>query len=90
MKISGAKLIIFDLDGTLVDAYPAIINSFNFTMNAMGLPLRDDITIRRAVGWGDRNLLKPFVPSKNSEPLFLYTADTMRKHLLGIAVCSRR
>ncbi|HOU35675.1 MAG TPA: HAD-IA family hydrolase [Candidatus Omnitrophota bacterium] len=64
MKITGIRLIIFDLDGTLINAYPAIIDSFNFTMAAVGLPARDSITIRRAVGWGDRNLLKPFVPPK--------------------------
>ncbi len=54
------RLVIFDLDGTLVDAYPAIVESFNFTMRKMRLPLVDKLTIRRAVGWGDANLLKPF------------------------------
>lgn len=55
------KLIIFDLDGTLVDAYKAITSSFNFTMKQLGSPKKDALTIRRAVGWGDENLLKPFV-----------------------------
>lgn len=55
------KLVIFDLDGTLVDAYPAIINSFNYTMQKLKLPRQKDLVIRRAVGWGDENLLKPFV-----------------------------
>jgi phosphoglycolate phosphatase len=55
------KLVIFDLDGTLVDAYPAINRSFNYTMRQINYPCRDSLVIRRAVGWGDRNLLKPFV-----------------------------
>ncbi len=55
------KLIIFDLDGTLVDAYPAIIRSFNYTMQKIGCPKQDALTIRRAVGWGDENLLRPFI-----------------------------
>jgi phosphoglycolate phosphatase len=55
------KLVIFDLDGTLIDAYAAITRSFNFTMRKCGYPARADKVIRRAVGWGDRNLLKPFV-----------------------------
>jgi len=55
------KLVIFDLDGTLVDAYPAIIDSFNFTMRRLNLPQRDALTIRRAVGLGDGNLLKPYL-----------------------------
>lgn len=58
------KLVIFDLDGTLVDAYPAIVESFNFTMRKMKLPLVDKQTIKRAVGWGDANLLKPFTGEK--------------------------
>ena len=63
--MSGLQLVIFDLDGTLVDAYPAIVESFNHTMTRMRLPLKDPLTIKRAVGWGDTNLLKPFVGEKN-------------------------
>ncbi|MFC1675160.1 HAD family hydrolase [Candidatus Omnitrophota bacterium] len=56
-----AKLVIFDLDGTLVNAYPAIISSFNHTMQRLDYPSRSALVIRRAVGWGDQNLLKPFI-----------------------------
>lgn len=59
------KLIIFDLDGTLIDAYSAIMRSFNYTMRKMGYPLKDYLTIRRAVGWGDENLLKGFLNKKD-------------------------
>jgi len=59
------KLIIFDLDGTLVDAYGAITRSFNFTMQKLNYPKLDNLIIRRQVGWGDENLLKPFVNSKD-------------------------
>lgn len=59
--MKDSKLIIFDLDGTLVDAYPAIIKSFNYAMQKMCYPKQDDLTIRRAVGLGDANLLKPFI-----------------------------
>jgi phosphoglycolate phosphatase len=68
MSINSArhiKLVIFDLDGTLINAYTAIIKSFNYTMAALGYQPLEDLTIRRAVGWGDENLLKPFV--KNSD-----------------------
>jgi len=56
-----SKLIIFDLDGTLVDAYPAINKSFNYAMQKMGYSKQAALAIRRAVGWGDDNLLRPFV-----------------------------
>ena len=74
--MKGIKLIIFDLDGTLVDAYPAIISSFNYTMHILSYPLQDALTIRQAVGWGDKNLLRPFVKEKDvSRALSIY-----RKH----------
>ncbi len=59
------RLVIFDLDGTLVDAYRAIAGSFNHTMRALGYPGQDNLTIRRAVGWGDENLLRPFIKPKD-------------------------
>ncbi len=55
------RLVIFDLDGTLVNAYPAITASFNYTMKRLRQPARTPAVIRRAVGRGDRNLLRPFV-----------------------------
>ncbi|MCX7927202.1 MAG: HAD family hydrolase [Candidatus Omnitrophica bacterium] len=64
MAIKHIKLIIFDLDGTIVNAYDAITKSFNFTMRQLGLASLNAEVIRRAVGWGDRNLLKPFVPKQ--------------------------
>jgi len=59
------KLIIFDLDGTLVDAYAAINSSFNYVMRQLGLKPRSARLIRRAVGWGDANLLKPYIGKHN-------------------------
>ena len=56
------KIVIFDLDGTLVDAYRAVSSSLNFALNEMGFPSIDDQTIKRSVGWGDRNLLGQFIP----------------------------
>lgn len=80
------RLVIFDLDGTLVDAYPAITSSFNFTMQKFGYPRKDALTIRRAVGWGDRNLLKPFV--KKSD-LDLALATYRRHHRVSLIKYSR-
>ena len=59
--MNNIRLVIFDLDGTLVYAYPAIIDSFNHTMRKLGLPRQKPRTITRAVGLGDGQLLKPFL-----------------------------
>lgn len=63
-SLKNIKAIIFDLDGTLVDAYKPIESSFNFSMRKLGLPVQSSLTIRKAVGWGDSQLLAPFVPKK--------------------------
>jgi phosphoglycolate phosphatase len=79
--MNNIKLIIFDLDGTLLDAYGAIIESFNYTMRRIQAPKRDSLTIRRAVGWGDENLLKPFVKKGDlKKALKIYRAH--HKHSL--------
>lgn len=67
------RLIIFDLDGTLVDAYLAITKSFNYAMKQAGHPKQGSLTIRRAVGLGDENLLRPFIrPQDLKRTLALY------------------
>ena len=59
--MQNIKLIIFDLDGTLIDAYAAICSSFNYVMRKLGLKPKNSRLIRSAVGWGDTNLLRPYV-----------------------------
>ncbi len=59
------KLVILDLDGTLVDAYEAISRSLNHTMQALRMKGRSRATVRKAVGWGDEALLKPFLESRH-------------------------
>ena len=58
------KLVIFDLDGTLVNAYPAVSQSVNYTLNALGFPSRSHFEIKRSVGGGDRKLMVHFVGEK--------------------------
>ena len=80
------KLIIFDLDGTLIDAYPAIIDSLNYTMRRLDMSVQGSDIIHRAVGKGDENLLKPFVKRKDlSRALIIYR----RHHRLSLLRGSR-
>jgi len=73
--MENIKLIIFDLDGTLVDAYAAIGDSFNYLMRKLGLKPQSVSTVRSLVGWGDINLLKPYVPQGElKHALSLYRA----------------
>ena len=54
------KLFIFDLDGTLIDAYPAIVESMNHTLRQLNHPEADPEKIIRAVGAGNDGLMKKF------------------------------
>ncbi len=63
MLNSNIKIIIFDLDGTLVDAYQAVAQSLNFSLNEVGLPSMDDEAIKRSVGWGEKKLVQKLVKS---------------------------
>jgi phosphoglycolate phosphatase len=59
--IQPIKLVIFDLDGTLVNAYPAVSQSVNYTLNVLGFAPRSHAQIKRSVGGGDRRLMVHFV-----------------------------
>lgn len=61
------KLIIFDLDGTLVNAYQAIEKSLNFTLKKLGYSPVSISRVRRAVGWGDENFIQKFVKDEEVE-----------------------
>ncbi|MCX5642479.1 MAG: HAD family hydrolase [Candidatus Omnitrophica bacterium] len=54
------KLFIFDLDGTLINAYPAIVESMNHTLRRMNHPEADPERIIRSVGMGNDGLMKKF------------------------------
>jgi HAD superfamily hydrolase (TIGR01549 family) len=70
------KIVIFDLDGTLVDAYKPVERSINYTLKQFGFPAVSGETIKRTVGRGDRHLLEAFAgPERIDEVLKVY-----RKH----------
>jgi phosphoglycolate phosphatase len=71
------KAVIFDLDGTLVDAYQTIADTMNYVLKELGLPQQDCETVRRRVGRGIRVLVSSFVPQGQVErAVDLY----MKKH----------
>jgi phosphoglycolate phosphatase len=54
----AAPTIIFDLDGTLVDTAPDLIDSLNFVLGREGLlPLDDDVA-RSLIGGGARRMIE--------------------------------
>lgn len=61
------KLVIFDLDGTLLDTLPDISYYVNQTLVKFGYPTHEDDKIMQFIGNGARNLIKNALPNGTSE-----------------------
>lgn len=51
-------IVVFDLDGTLVDTAPDLLDSLNHTLVAGGLAKVDDSSFRRFVGMGGKVMIE--------------------------------
>ena len=61
------KIILFDLDGTLMDTLQDITDSVNFAMEQMGYPLKSTEEVRLAVGNGVVKLIENLLPEESEE-----------------------
>jgi phosphoglycolate phosphatase len=68
-SISNTKLVIFDLDGTLLDSSEDIAWVANRTLDAFGYPRMDDSLIKERIGWGVVMLLKQIMPDTSHEKI---------------------
>lgn len=65
--------LVFDLDGTLVDSYPAITESVNAARSAFGLEPMQESEVRRHVGHGLERLMREMVgPERVEEGVRLF------------------
>jgi len=83
------KLVIFDLDGTLLDTIEDLGNATNYALRALGFPERKKEEYYMLVGRGITNLLKGAVPEGcDTEE----TIHRMREHFFahyGVHLCDR-
>ena len=61
------KLVIFDLDGTLLDTLEDLADSTNYALAACGMPERSIDEVRRFVGNGIHKLIERAVPEGTDE-----------------------
>ena len=61
------KVVIFDLDGTLLDTLADLGEAVNYALRRRGLPLHDREKYRRMVGHGIRNLVTQALPETKQE-----------------------
>lgn len=79
------RLIVYDLDGTLVDTQEDIAQAVNYALESLRAPARPADEIRRFVGWGLRELMATCLattdPSLIDRGVALFEA-CYRQHLL--------
>jgi phosphoglycolate phosphatase len=56
--MTSSRIIVFDLDGTLVDTAPDLINALNFILTREGMPAVPAAAARNMIGQGARRLLE--------------------------------
>jgi phosphoglycolate phosphatase len=56
--MTSGRIIVFDLDGTLVDTAPDLINALNFVLDREGLPPVPLHAARNMIGAGARKLIE--------------------------------
>ena len=62
-----SELIIFDLDGTLIDSSDDIAWAANMTLVYMGYNEMDLDAIKEGIGWGVKTLLQKLMPQEGTE-----------------------
>lgn len=61
------KLVIFDLDGTLINTIDDLGTAVNFALSSRGLPLHEIQDYKKMVGGGVRNLVWKALPEQYKE-----------------------
>jgi phosphoglycolate phosphatase len=56
--MTSTGIVVFDLDGTLVDTAPDLVNALNFVLNREGLAAVPVDSARKAIGAGARRLIE--------------------------------
>ena len=56
------RLLIFDLDGTLIDSLPDLADATNLVRESRGLPQLEAAEVRKLVGQGARSLVERALP----------------------------
>lgn len=82
------KMVIFDLDGTLLNTIDDLFDAVDHTVRQLGFPLRTVDDVRRSVGNGISRLVELSIPDGRSNCRFdealdifkkFYTANSARK-----------
>ncbi len=76
------KLLIFDLDGTLVDTLDDLANAVNYALEKFSFPLRNREETRKAIGNGTIKLIERSAPIGTSEDILKKLHSTFKQYYL--------
>lgn len=71
LNTTNKKLIIFDMDGTILNTLNDLMDAVNYALKLNGYPLRNYEQIRRAVGNGVAMLVKRSLPLDTNENIYI-------------------
>ena len=74
--------IIFDLDGTLVDTAPDLMNAHNYVMKKFGYETKSTDDIRKLVGKGTKSLIGRSVWGQAKKELGKINDDKIKKEMI--------
>ena len=80
MKNKKYEAVIFDLDGTLLNTLEDLLDSVNYAMSVLEMPVRSYEEIRHFVGNGIRRLLELSVPEGDKNPQFEQAFTLFKKY----------
>ncbi|WP_291869316.1 phosphoglycolate phosphatase [Bradyrhizobium sp.] len=91
--MSSPRIVVFDLDGTLVDTAPDLINALNFVLDREGLPPVPLHAARNMIGQGARKLIERGLEvdgrAASAADITRLLADFIDYYAANIAVASR-
>lgn len=74
------KLLIFDLDGTLLNTLTDLTNSINYMCECFGYEKKSEQQVRDAIGNGVPTLVKRLIPNGIDNPNYQNCLETFIKH----------
>lgn len=87
--MAATRLLVFDLDGTLVDSAPDIAASCNRMLAARGLPPQSDSDVAGMVGDGVHKLMERLFAAAGGTPDAQAAADYLSDYEANVAVRTR-
>ena len=84
------ELVIFDLDGTLLDTLDDLTRAVNYALERQGFPLRTSGEVRRMIGNGIANTMRRAIPDGSGEEASRQALADFKDYYLSHANVSTR